>query len=112
MTGAGYGDMVPWALPEIIWYTFAMFISDFLIAFSYAEIESYLEQKYQAVEENSAKASVNLAWMKRCRLPDSLVNRVVKYQTNLWKDYRGVNDEVILADLPHSLQKEIRQELF
>ena len=108
MTGAGYGDMVPWALPEIIWYTFAMFISDFLIAFSYAEIESFLEQKYQAVEENSAKASVNLAWMKRCRLPNSLVNRVVKYQTNLWKDYRGVNDEVILADLPNSLQKEIR----
>lgn len=50
--------------------------------------------------------------MAKSGFPDSLIKRVTKYHAHMWKDFRGVNDRLILDDLPQTLRVEIRNYLF
>lgn len=51
-------------------------------------------------------------WMKHRRLADNLRRRVRQAERFNWAATRGVNEEMLLENLPEDLQRDIRRHLF
>lgn len=49
--------------------------------------------------------------MRQNNFPAKLIERVNDYHTMLWDDFKGINEQEILKDLPSSLRREIRTHL-
>jgi len=109
---ASFGDLVPYAPSEIICSCITMLVGRILIAFVCAEFSSYLQGQYASIEEYTTKVNFLKRWMSKSGFPNSLIKRVTKYHAHMWKDFRGVNDQMILEDLPQTLRVEIRNFLF
>ena len=46
------------------------------------------------------------------QLPGNLKARIIRFYEILWKNFRGVRQQLILKDLPESLRQDVRQNLF
>ena len=46
------------------------------------------------------------------QLPRNLKARIIRFYEILWKNFRGVRQQLILKDLPESLRQDVRQNLF
>nr|XP_048329623.1 probable cyclic nucleotide-gated ion channel 20, chloroplastic isoform X1 [Ziziphus jujuba var. spinosa] len=51
-------------------------------------------------------------WMSHRRLPEELRRRVRQAERYNWAATRGVNEEILLENLPEDLQRDIRRHLF
>ncbi|KAA8542916.1 hypothetical protein F0562_024049 [Nyssa sinensis] len=51
-------------------------------------------------------------WMSHRRLPEELKRQVRESERYNWAATRGVNEEMLLVNLPEDLQREIRRHLF
>ncbi|MED6157519.1 hypothetical protein PIB30_023905 [Stylosanthes scabra] len=51
-------------------------------------------------------------WMSHRRLPENLRRRVRQAERYSWAATRGVNEEMLMEDLPEDLQRDIRRHLF
>ncbi|PKI53438.1 hypothetical protein CRG98_026128 [Punica granatum] len=51
-------------------------------------------------------------WMRHRSLPEELRRRVLQAERYHWAATRGVNEEMLLENLPEDLQKDIRRHLF
>ncbi|KAJ6373768.1 CYCLIC NUCLEOTIDE-GATED ION CHANNEL 15-RELATED-RELATED [Salix viminalis] len=51
-------------------------------------------------------------WMRHRRLPVELRRRVIEAERYHWAATRGVNEEMLLENLPEDLQRDIRRHLF
>ncbi|KAH9616934.1 hypothetical protein KSS87_018539, partial [Heliosperma pusillum] len=51
-------------------------------------------------------------WMSHRRLPEELKRKVRESERYSWAATRGVNEEMLLENLPEDLQREIRRHLF
>ncbi|KAI4351108.1 hypothetical protein L6164_005493 [Bauhinia variegata] len=51
-------------------------------------------------------------WMRHRRLPHELRRRVREAERFCWAATRGVNEEILLENLPEDLQRDIRRHLF
>lgn len=50
-------------------------------------------------------------WMKRRHLPRNIRQRVLHFEREKWAALRGVDEEVIIQDLPECLRREIKRHL-
>ncbi|MED6108452.1 putative cyclic nucleotide-gated ion channel 20, chloroplastic [Stylosanthes scabra] len=51
-------------------------------------------------------------WMSHRRLPENLRRRVREAEHYSWAATRGVNEEMLMENLPEDLQRDIRRHLF
>ena len=90
---ACFGDIVPYVPNEQILVSSVMLVGRILVAFVCAEFASYLEGQYAAIEEYTTKVNFIKRWMAKSGFPNSLITRVIRFHSQMWKDFRGVNDQ-------------------
>lgn len=47
------------------------------------------------------------SWMIHIKLPKKMFNRVVRYQTSLWKKFKGIDNNEILNELPSTMKNDL-----
>ena len=107
-----YGDMIPLALSEQMFTFAAMFIARIYLAFLYAEAAAYLSSVHLSYSNHVRVRSTIIKYLELHNLPYGMKRRVYKYQDVLWENFKGINENEILRDLPESIQKQIKFSLF
>ncbi|XP_043720784.1 cyclic nucleotide-gated ion channel 1-like [Telopea speciosissima] len=93
---------------------FAVFISIFglvLFAFLIGNMQTYLQSTTVRLEEMRLKRRDAEQWMSHRLLPDSLRERIRRYDQYKWQETRGVDEENLLCNLPKDLRRDIKRHL-
>jgi hypothetical protein len=56
--------------------------------------------------------STIIKYLELHNLPIEMKTRVYKYHEILWENFKGINENEIIRDLPESIQKQIKFSLF
>ncbi|PON51343.1 Voltage dependent potassium channel [Parasponia andersonii] len=93
---------------------FAVFISVFgLILFSLliGNMQKYLQSTTVRVEEMRVKRRDAEQWMSHRMLPETLRERIRRYEQYKWQETRGVEEETLVRNLPKDLRRDIKRHL-
>ena len=107
-----YGDIIPLAVGEQLYTFVAMFTARIFLAFLYAEAASYLIRIHSSYAAHLKKLASVRKWMRYHKVGRPIAARVLRYQDILWHNYRGIDEETILADLPATVRSETAFALF
>ncbi|KAH9677298.1 cyclic nucleotide-gated ion channel 1 [Citrus sinensis] len=93
---------------------FAVFISiSGLVLFSFliGNMQTYLQSTTTRLEEMRVKRRDAEQWMAHRLLPDTLRERIRRYEQYKWQETRGVDEENLLCNLPKDLRRDIKRHL-
>ncbi|KAK8583466.1 hypothetical protein V6N13_108826 [Hibiscus sabdariffa] len=93
---------------------FAVFISiSGLVLFSFliGNMQTYLQSTTTRLEEMRVKRRDAEQWMSHRLLPESLRERIRRYEQYRWQETRGVDEENLLRNLPKDLRRDIKRHL-
>ncbi|KAJ8649507.1 hypothetical protein MRB53_002530 [Persea americana] len=93
---------------------FAVFISICgLVLFSLliGNMQTYLQSTTVRLEEMRVKRRDTEQWMSHRLLPESLRERIRRYEQYKWQETRGVDEEHLLHNLPKDLRRDIKRHL-
>ncbi|KAL4339221.1 hypothetical protein GQ457_08G033650 [Hibiscus cannabinus] len=93
---------------------FAVFISiSGLVLFSFliGNMQTYLQSTTTRLEEMRVKRRDAEQWMSHRLLPESLRQRIRRYEQYKWQETRGVDEENLLCNLPKDLRRDIKHHL-
>ncbi|KAI3458025.1 hypothetical protein Pfo_014688 [Paulownia fortunei] len=93
---------------------FAVFISiSGLVLFSFliGNMQTYLQSTTLRLEEMRVKRRDAEQWMSHRLLPDSLRERIRRYEQYKWQETRGVDEENLIRNLPKDLRRDIKRHL-
>lgn len=93
---------------------FAVFISIAgLVLFSLliGNMQTYLQSTTVRIEEMRVKRQDAEQWMSHRLLPDSLRDRIRRYEQYRWQETRGVDEESLLKNLPKDIRRDIKRHL-
>ncbi|KAG6429468.1 hypothetical protein SASPL_107519 [Salvia splendens] len=94
--------------------TFAIFISiSGLVLFSFliGNMQTYLQSTTLRLEEMRVKRRDAEQWMAHRLLPESLRQRIRRYEQYKWQETRGVDEDYLIRNLPKDLRRDIKQHL-
>jgi cyclic nucleotide gated channel len=74
-------------------------------------IQTYLQSMTVRLEEMRVKRRDSEQWMHHRLLPQELRERVRRYDAYKWVNTRGVDEEVLVANLPKDLRRDIKRHL-
>ncbi|XP_052183646.1 probable cyclic nucleotide-gated ion channel 20, chloroplastic isoform X2 [Diospyros lotus] len=83
-----------------------------LFAFLIGNMQNFLQALGRRRLEMSLRCRDVEQWMRHRRLPEELRRQVRQSERYNWAATRGVNEEMLLENLPENLQREIRRHLF
>ncbi|XP_034917297.1 probable cyclic nucleotide-gated ion channel 20, chloroplastic [Populus alba] len=107
------GNQTPSYDFEEILFTMAIIgIGLLLFAFLIGNMQNFLQALGRRRAEMSLRQRDVDKWMRHRRLPVELRRRVVEAGRYHWAATRGVNEEMLLENLPEDLQRDIRRHLF
>lgn len=93
---------------------FAVFISiSGLVLFSFliGNMQTYLQSTTIRLEEMRVKRRDAEQWMSHRLLPESLRERIRRYEQYKWQETRGVDEQNLLINLPKDLRRDIKRHL-
>ncbi|KAJ8621718.1 hypothetical protein MRB53_030247 [Persea americana] len=93
---------------------FAVFISICgLVLFSLliGNMQTYLQSTTVRLEEMRVKRRDAEQWMSHRLLPESLRERIRRYEHYKWQETRGVDEQNLLLNLPKDLRRDIKRHL-
>ncbi|KAK2983668.1 hypothetical protein RJ640_023202, partial [Escallonia rubra] len=93
---------------------FAVFISiSGLVLFSFliGNMQTYLQSTTTRLEEMRVKRRDAEQWMSHRLLPESLRERIRRYEQYKWQETRGVDEEHLIHNLPKDLRRDIKRHL-
>ncbi|KAL7108267.1 hypothetical protein ACP275_06G103200 [Erythranthe tilingii] len=93
---------------------FAVFISiSGLVLFSFliGNMQTYLQSTTLRLEEMRVKRRDAEQWMSHRLLPESLRQRIRRYDQYKWQETRGVDEENLIHNLPKDLRRDIKRHL-
>ncbi|KAK3026457.1 hypothetical protein RJ639_041867, partial [Escallonia herrerae] len=93
---------------------FAVFISiSGLVLFSFliGNMQTYLQSTTIRLEEMRVKRRDAEQWMSHRLLPESLRERIRRYEQYKWQETRGVDEEHLIHNLPKDLRRDIKRHL-
>lgn len=73
--------------------------------------QTYLQSATLRLEEMRVKRRDAEQWMSHRMLPDSLRERIRRYDQYKWLEFRGVNEEDLIRNLPRDLRRDIKRHL-
>uniref|UniRef100_A0A6N2LLS4 Cyclic nucleotide-binding domain-containing protein n=1 Tax=Salix viminalis TaxID=40686 RepID=A0A6N2LLS4_SALVM len=107
------GNQTPsYFLPEILFIMAIIGIGLLLFAFLIGNMQNFLQALGRRRLEMSLRRRDVDKWMRHRHLPVELRRRVVEAERYHWAATRGVNEEMLLENLPEDLQRDIRRHLF
>ncbi|KAE8660505.1 Cyclic nucleotide-gated ion channel 1 [Hibiscus syriacus] len=74
-------------------------------------MQKYLQSTGVRVEEMRVRRQDAEQWMSHRMLPDSLRERIRKYEQYKWQETRGVEEEALISNLPKYLRRDIKRHL-
>ncbi|GMH03921.1 hypothetical protein Nepgr_005760 [Nepenthes gracilis] len=83
-----------------------------LFALLIGNMQNFLQSLGRRKLELSLRQRDVEQWMGHRRLPEELKRKVREAERYSWVATRGVNEEMLMENLPEDLQREIRQHLF
>lgn len=83
-----------------------------LFALLIGNMQNFLQSLGSRQLEMSLRRRDIEKWMSHRRLPEDLRRRVRQAERYTWAATRGVNEEVLLENLPEDVQRDIRRHLF
>ncbi|KQK13981.1 hypothetical protein BRADI_1g13740v3 [Brachypodium distachyon] len=95
------------ALFSITLATFGLILMAMLIG----NIQTYLQSLTVRLEEMRVKRRDSEQWMHHRLLPQELRERVRRYDQYKWINTRGVDEEVLIQNLPKDLRRDIKRHL-
>ena len=107
-----YGDLIPLTISEQMFTFGAMFVARIFLAFLYAEAAAYLSSVHSAYSNHVRVRTTVIKYLELHNLPIQMKRRVYKYHEILWNNFKGINMNEILNNLPSSIQKQIKFSLF
>lgn len=107
-----YGDMIPLTISEQMVAFCVMFVARIYLAFLYAEAAAYLSSVHSAYSNHIRVRTTVIKYLELHHLPLEMKKRVYKYHEILWNNFKGINENEILSNLPSSIQKQIKFSLF
>ncbi|KAH6814907.1 cyclic nucleotide gated channel 1 [Perilla frutescens var. frutescens] len=93
---------------------FAVFISiSGLVLFSFliGNMQTYLQSTAMRLEEMRVKRRDAEQWMSHRLLPESLRERIRRYEQYRWQETRGVDEDNLVRNLPKDLRRDIKRHL-
>ncbi|KAK6925963.1 Ion transport domain, partial [Dillenia turbinata] len=93
---------------------FAVFVSiSGLVLFSFliGNMQTYLQSTTIRLEEMRIKRRDAEQWMSHRLLPETLRERIRRYEQYRWQETRGVDEESLLQNLPKDLRRDIKRHL-
>ncbi|KAL3521623.1 hypothetical protein ACH5RR_019772 [Cinchona calisaya] len=93
---------------------FAVFISiSGLVLFSFliGNMQTYLQSTTLRLEQMRVKRRDAEQWMSHRLLPESLRERIRRYEQYKWQETRGVDEENLIQNLPKDLRRDIKRHL-
>nr|KYP72139.1 Cyclic nucleotide-gated ion channel 1 [Cajanus cajan] len=93
---------------------FAVFIAvSGLVLFSFliGNMQTYLQSTTTRLEEMRVKRRDAEQWMSHRLLPDSLRERIRRYEQYRWQETRGVDEDNLISNLPKDLRRDIKRHL-
>lgn len=73
--------------------------------------QTYLQSTTTRLEEMRVKRRDAEQWMAHRLLPDTLRERIRRYEQYKWQETRGVDEENLLCNLPKDLRRDIKRHL-
>ncbi|XVF33181.1 hypothetical protein REPUB_Repub17cG0146500 [Reevesia pubescens] len=74
-------------------------------------MQKYLQSTGVRVEEMRVKRQDAEQWMSHRMLPENLRERIRKYEQYKWQETRGVEEEMLISNLPKDLRRDIKRHL-
>ncbi|WOK97194.1 cyclic nucleotide-gated ion channel 1 [Canna indica] len=82
-----------------------------LFALLIGNMQTYLQSTTVRIEEMRVKRRDAEQWMGHRQLPESLRKRIRRYEQYKWQETRGVDEELLLCNLPKDLRRDIKHHL-
>ncbi|KAL5811398.1 hypothetical protein ACOSQ3_028132 [Xanthoceras sorbifolium] len=82
-----------------------------LFSFLIGNMQTYLQSTTTRLEEMRVKRRDAEQWMSHRLLPDTLRERIRRYEQYKWQETRGVDEENLLCNLPKDLRRDIKRHL-
>ncbi|KAG8381161.1 hypothetical protein BUALT_Bualt06G0093600 [Buddleja alternifolia] len=82
-----------------------------LFSFLIGNMQTYLQSTTLRLEEMRVKRRDAEQWMSHRLLPDSLKERIRRYEQYKWQETRGVDEENLIRNLPKDLRRDIKRHL-
>lgn len=82
-----------------------------VILYDIPRFQTYLQSTSVRIEEMRMKRRDAEQWMTHRQLPESLRERIRRYEQYKWQETRGVNEQSLLQSLPKDLRREIKRHL-
>ncbi|KAL1318218.1 hypothetical protein AAHE18_15G190300 [Arachis hypogaea] len=107
------GNLVPSTFVWEVLFTMAIIGSGLLLfAILIGNIQNFLQALGRRRLEMQLRGRDVEQWMSHRRLPENLRRRVRQAERYSWAATRGVNEEMLMENLPEDLQRDIRRHLF
>ncbi|XP_059645563.1 probable cyclic nucleotide-gated ion channel 20, chloroplastic isoform X4 [Cornus florida] len=107
------GNLVPsYFVWEVLFTMGIIGLGLLLFALLIGNIQNFLQALGRRRLERSLRRRDVEQWMSHRRLPEELRSQVRESERYNWAATRGVNEEMLLVNLPEDLQREIRRHLF
>ncbi|KAL6876340.1 hypothetical protein ACP4OV_012912 [Aristida adscensionis] len=93
---------------------FAVFVSIsglVLFALLIGNVQTYLQSASLRIEEMRVKSRDTDQWMSYRLLPENLKERIRRYEQYRWQETSGVDEELLLMNLPKDLRRDIKRHL-
>ncbi|WCJ34744.1 cyclic nucleotide gated channel 19 [Euphorbia peplus] len=107
------GNQVPSYFVWEVLFTMAIVgLGLLLFAFLIGNIQNFLQALGRRRLEMSLRRRDFDEWMSHRRLPQELRRKVLEAERYNWAATRGINEEMLLENLPEDLQRDIRRHFF
>ncbi|KAJ6359260.1 hypothetical protein OIU76_000894 [Salix suchowensis] len=107
------GNQVPSYFVWEVLFTMAIVgLGLLLFALLIGNMQNFLQSLGQRMSEMSLRQRDIEQWMRHRYLPQELRRRVLKAERYHWAVTRGVNERMLMENLPEDLQRDIRRHLF
>ncbi|WOH16070.1 hypothetical protein DCAR_0935619 [Daucus carota subsp. sativus] len=97
---------------EVLFTMFITAMGLLLFSFLIGNIQRFLQARGSRSFENSLRGSDIEQWMSHRQLPDDLKAKIRESERYNWLATRGLNELMLLENLPEDLQRDIRRHLF
>eukprot|EP00002_Diphylleia_rotans_P027719 TRINITY_DN5567_c0_g2_i5.p1 TRINITY_DN5567_c0_g2~~TRINITY_DN5567_c0_g2_i5.p1 ORF type:complete len:1014 (+),score=197.73 TRINITY_DN5567_c0_g2_i5:27-3044(+) len=107
MTTVGFGDIVPVTNWEKIFTIITMITGVSIYATIFGNMATLIAQLDASATRYREKLDSLHEYMKYRNLPSYLRNRILNYYEVIWSRHKGIDESLILNELPSSLRSEI-----
>ena len=111
MITTGYGDIVPVNYEETILAVCSMYVGIGLCTISIGNLTLLFLSLDRAYTDHQNKMDSLAKYMSYRRLPRELSDRVTAFYEYHWLNFKGVNEQQILAELPSTLKQKIANQI-